>query len=253
HLKEFFWDDDTFNIRKDRVLALCEKFKPLKFRWSCNARVHSDYETLKAMAEAGARLFIVGFESGSDQILKNIKKGATTAMAREFAKNCKKVGIRIHGDFILGLPGETKETIQQTIEFAQELDCHTVQVSMAHAFPGTELYNFAAQNGFLRTEALTDSSGHQLPHIEYPGLSREEMMAGVQRFYDQYYFRPRVIWRIVREALWDANERKRLYHEAVEFLRSRREWKKRSQQGIEAAAPALVRVPAADSADGAAD
>jgi hopanoid biosynthesis associated radical SAM protein HpnJ len=232
HLKEFFWDDDTFNIRKDRVLALCEKFKPMKFRWSCNARVHSDYETLKGMADAGARLFIVGFESGEDQILKNIKKGATTAMAREFVKNCKKVGIRVHGDFILGLPGETHETMAKTIEFAKQLDCETVQISMAHAFPGTELYTYAQSNGFLRTEALTNSTGHQLPHIEYPGLSREDMMAGVQRFYDQYYFRPRVIWRIVREALWDANERKRLYHEAVDFLRTRSEWKKTARKGI---------------------
>jgi hopanoid biosynthesis associated radical SAM protein HpnJ len=252
-LKEFFWDDDTFNIRKDRVLALCEKFKPLKFRWSCNARVHSDYETLKAMAQAGARLFITGLESGSDQILKNIKKGATTAMAREFVRNCKKVGIRVHGDFILGLPGETRETIQQTLDFAKELDCETVQISMAHAFPGTELYNFAAQNGFLRTEALTNSFGHQLPHLEYPGLSREEMMAGVRRFYDQYYFRPRVIWRIVREALWDAHERKRLFHEAVDFLRTRREWKKTVRRGI-APEPPMVAVPAgAEPADGAGD
>ena len=81
-VKEFFFDDDTFNIRKDRVLELCAKFKPLGFRWSCTARVHSDYETLKAMAEAGARLLIVGFESGDATILKNIKKGATLEMAR---------------------------------------------------------------------------------------------------------------------------------------------------------------------------
>jgi hopanoid biosynthesis associated radical SAM protein HpnJ len=241
-LKEFFWDDDTFNIRKDRVLALCEKFKPLKFRWSCNARVHSDYETLKAMAEAGARLFIVGFESGDDQILKNIKKGTTTDHAREFVKNCKKVGITIHGDFIIGLPGETKETIEKTIDFAKELDCETVQVSMAHAFPGTELYNYAAENGFLRSEALTDSIGHQLPHLEYPGLSREEMMDGVQRFYDRYYFRPRVIWRIVKKALWDSHERKRLIAEGAEFLRTRREWKQKVKQGLGTPRP-VVPVP----------
>ncbi len=222
-MKEFFFDDDTFNIRKDRCIELSKKFKPLGVRYSCNARVHSDYETLKHMADGGARLLIVGLESGSDQILKNIKKGATVAMAREFVKNCKKVGITIHGDFILGLPGETKETIQKTIEFAKELDLETIQVSMAHAFPGTELHDYLVQNDFLKTEALTDQRGHQLPHIEYPGLTREEMMAGVNRFYDEYYFRPRVVWRIVRKALWDAHERKRLYHEAVEFLSLRRE------------------------------
>ncbi len=222
-VREFFFDDDTFNIRKDRVLELCAKFKQIGFRWSCTARVHSDYETLKAMAEAGARLFIVGFESGDATILKNIKKGATLEMARTFAKNCRKLGILIHGDFIIGLPGETKESIQRTIDFAKELDTETIQVSIAHAYPGTELYDYARRNNFLGSEALADTQGHQLPHLDYPGLGREDMMAAVNRFYDSYYFRPRVIWRIVRKAAWDAHERKRLYHEAVEFLRLRAE------------------------------
>jgi hopanoid biosynthesis associated radical SAM protein HpnJ len=224
--KEFFFDDDTFNIRKDRVIELCSKLKPLNFRWSCTARVNSDYETLKAMADAGARLFIVGYESGDQQILKNIKKGATVEQAREFTRNCKKVGIRIHGDFIIGLPGETKETIQRTIEFAKELDVETIQVSIAHAFPGTEMWEQLNNKNYMWTEAIADGGGHQLPHIEYPDLPREEMMAAVNRFYDSYYFRPRVVWRIVREALWDANERKRLYNEAVEYLHVRSErWK----------------------------
>jgi len=221
--KEFFFDDDTFNIRKDRVLELCAKFKPLGFRWSCTARDHSDYETLKAMADAGARLLIVGFESGDPQILKNIKKGATVEMARRFAKNCKELGIAIHGDYIIGLPGETKESIERTIEFAKELDSETIQVSIAHAYPGTEFYDYAAQHNYLAAEAAADSAGHQLPHMKYPGLELEDMMAGVNRFYDAYYFRRRVVWRIVRKALWDNSERKRLYHEAVEFLRLRAE------------------------------
>jgi len=240
--KEFFFDDDTFNIRKDRVLALCKEFQPVGFRWSCTARVHGDYETLKAMADAGCRLLIVGFESGDDQILKNIKKGSTVEMGRKFVKNCKKVGIHVHGDFIVGLPGETKATIENTIEFAKELDCETIQVSMAHAYPGTELYNQGMREGFLAGEAITDSLGHQLPHLEYPGLSREYMVEAVNRFYDSYYFRPRVAWRIVREALWDSHERKRLYHEAVDFLKLRRDRWKVAQKGVDK--KALVSVPA---------
>src|SRR5207245_9615283 len=100
-MKKIFFDDDTFNIRKDRVLELCAKFKPLKFRWSSTARVHSDEETVRAMAESGARLFIVGFESGDAQILKNIKKGATVEMARNFRKHCLKYHITVHGAFII--------------------------------------------------------------------------------------------------------------------------------------------------------
>jgi hopanoid biosynthesis associated radical SAM protein HpnJ len=245
-MKEIFFDDDTFNIRKDRAIELSQKFKPLKFQWSCTARCHSKYEELKAMADGGARLFIVGFESGDPQILKNIKKGATVEMARDFMKNCKKVGIKVHGDFIIGLPGETKETINNTINFAKELDCETIQVSLAHAMPGTELHDQMSKEGFLRVEALADSGGHQLPHIEFPHLSREEMMAGVNRFYDEYYFRPRVAWRIVREALWDAHERKRLYNEAVSFLRLRSERLKWAHKGGASVKP-MVAVPEANT------
>jgi hopanoid biosynthesis associated radical SAM protein HpnJ len=245
-MKEIFFDDDTFNIRKDRAIELSQKFKPLKFQWSCTARCHSKYEELKAMADGGARLFIVGFESGDPQILKNIKKGATIEMARDFMKNCKKVGIKVHGDFIIGLPGETKETINNTIDFAKELDCETIQVSLAHAMPGTELHDQMSKEGFLRVEALADSGGHQLPHIEFPHLSREEMMAGVNRFYDEYYFRPRVAWRIVREALWDAHERKRLYNEAVSFLRLRSERLKWAHKGGASVKP-MVAVPEANT------
>ena len=247
-MKEIFFDDDTFNIRKDRAIEFGQKFKPLKFQWSCTARVHSDYEALKAMADGGARLFIVGFESGDAQILKNIKKGATVEMARTFMKNCRKVGIRVHGDFIIGLPGETKETIEKTIDFAKELDCETIQVSLAHAMPGTELHDTMSQQGFLRVEALADASGHQLPHIEYPHLSKADMMSGVNRFYDQYYFRPKVVWRIVKEALWDGHERKRLYAEATEFLKLRAERLKWAREGGDTTKP-MVSVSSAGGND----
>ncbi len=221
--KELFFDEDSFNIRKDRVLELCRKLRPLGFRWSCNSRCTSDYETLKAMADAGARLFVVGFESGDPQILKNIKKGATVEMGRTFVKNCKRVGIAVHADFIIGLPGETNQTIERTIEFAKELDPETVQVSVAHAYPGTELYEYAAKHGYLESETRADNGGYQLPHLSYPGLSSKEMMAGLNHFYDSYYFRPRIVWRFVRKAFWDSHERRRLYEEAVAFLRVRAE------------------------------
>src|SRR6202161_2715002 len=148
-VREFFFDDDTFNIQKARTIELCEKLKPLKMTWSCTSRVTTDYETLKAMKEAGCRLLIVGYESGDQQILKNIKKGATVERARDFTRDCKKLGLVVHGDFILGLPGETKETIRNTINFAKALDVETIQVSIAHAYPGTEFYDFAAENGFI--------------------------------------------------------------------------------------------------------
>lgn len=219
NVREIFFDDDTFTIGKERVLALCERFKPLNFTWSCTSRVHVDLETLQAMKAAGCRLFIVGFESGNPQILKNIKKGATVEQARQFVKNCKQVGIAIHGDFIVGLPGETKETIAETLNFAKELDCETIQVSIAHAFPGTEFYDYATRHNYLRLDGeMTDETGHQLPHVEYPGLSRAEMMAAVEDFYGSYYFRPHIVARILKNAVFDGQERKRLFKEAKEYL-----------------------------------
>ena len=168
-VKEFFFDDDTFNIQKARTIELCAKLKPLKLTWSCTSRVTTDYDTLKAMREAGCRLLIVGFESGDPQILKNIKKGATVERARDFARDCHKLGLTIHGDFILGLPGETKESIRNTIDFAKQLDVETIQVSVAHAFPGTELYEYARVNGFITNgNKMTDDAGppdrpHRIP------------------------------------------------------------------------------------------
>jgi hopanoid biosynthesis associated radical SAM protein HpnJ len=220
-VKEFFFDDDTFNIQKARTIELCAKLKPLGLTWSCTSRVTTDFETLKAMKEAGCRLLIVGYESGDQQILKNIKKGATIERARQFTKDCHKLGLVIHGDFILGLPGETHQTINNTIAFAKELDVETIQVSVAHAYPGTELFDYAVKNGFMANTKMVDEGGHQLAHIQYPGLSADEILSAVHRFYDEYYFRPKAVFRILRKAAFDGTERKRLYKEARTFLKVR--------------------------------
>jgi len=217
-LKEIFFDDDTFNIRKSRVIELCEKLKSLNFTWSCTSRVTVDYETLKAMRDAGCRLLIVGYESGDPQILKNIKKGATVEQAERFTRNCKKLGLLIHGDYIIGLPGETRESIRRTIEFAKRMDTETVQVSIAHPYPGTEFYEYVRQNNLITIDSMTDETGHQLPNIKYGELDEAEILEWVEKFYDEYYFRPRVAWRIMRKAVFDGAERRRLYKEAREYL-----------------------------------
>lgn len=245
YVKEFFFDDDTFNIQKARTIELCAKLKPLKLTWSCTSRVTTDFETLKAMKEAGCRLLIVGYESGDQQILKNIKKGATVERARQFTKDCHKLGLVVHGDFILGLPGETRETIKNTIAFAKELDVETIQVSVAHAYPGTELYDHAVKNGFMVADSkMVDEGGHQMVQVEYPGLPAEEIMEAVHRFYDEYYFRPKAVLRILKKAAFDSNDRKRLYKEAKSFLKlraQRHNWvkeKREQQESATAAAPA---------------
>src|ERR1700736_810502 len=237
-MKEIFFDDDPFNYRKERTIELCKKLKPLNFTWSCTSRVTTDYDTLKAMKEAGCRLLIVGYESGDPQILKNIKKGATVERARDFTRDCHKLGLVIHGDFILGLPGETRDTLRKTIEFAKKLDVETIQVSLGHAFPGTEFYEHAKANGLVTLEGMADAGGHQLPHAVYPGFNRGELVEWVERFYSEYYFRPKAAWRVIRKAFQN-NDLPRLYKEAREylFLRSKRkqfikEQKESALQGV---------------------
>lgn len=224
--KEIFFDDDTFPWAKDRTIDICKALKPLKFTWSCNSRVTAGYETLKAMKEAGCRLLIVGFESGNADILTNIKKGATVEQARQFMTHCKDLGLVVHGDFQVGLPGETKETIEQTVQFAMELDPETIQVSMSHPYPGTEFDAYLKKHSYSVDHVMTDEEGHQLPVFQYPGLSRKEIMHAVEQFYDRYYFRPHVILRILRRAIFDSNDRHRLYIEAKEFLKVRAQRKR---------------------------
>ena len=236
-LKEIFFDDDTFNYKKDRTVELCKELKKLNFTWSCTSRVTTDYETLKAMKEAGCRLLIVGYESGDAQILKNIKKGATVDMAQRFTANAHKLGLTIHGDFIVGLPGESRTTLRNTIDFAKRLDLATLQVSIAHPYPGTEFFDYVKNNGLITLDSMTDESGHQLPNIVYPGLDRGELVEWVERFYGEYYFRPKAAWRVVKQAIVN-NDVPRLYKEAREYmaLRSKRKRFVRDQKTAKAEA-----------------
>ncbi len=98
-------------------------------------------------------------------------------------RDCHKLGLVIHGDFILGLPGETRESIRNTIEFAKQLDCETIQVSIAATCStGTEFFDYAKENGFITNEAMSGDGGHRMAHIEYPGLPVEYVMEMVHQF-----------------------------------------------------------------------
>jgi hopanoid biosynthesis associated radical SAM protein HpnJ len=219
-VKEFFFDDDTFTAYQPRAREIAKELGKLGVMWSCNARANVNFETLKTMRDNGLRLLLVGYESGNQGILDNIKKGIRIEEAREFTRNCRKLGITIHGTFILGLPGETPETIRQTVEFAKELDVFSIQVSLAAPYPGTELYRQATENGwFSKSAELVSGNGTQMAALEYNGLSREEIFAWVEKFYKSYYFRARPIGRIVKTMLTDWQEMKRRLREGVEFFR----------------------------------
>ena len=223
-VKEIMFDDDTFTDTSNlpRVEAIARGMGELGMTWSCNAKANVPYNTLKVMKDNGLRLLLVGYESGDDEILHNIKKGLRTDIARRFTADCRKLGIVIHGTFILGLPGETQETIQKTIEFAKEINPHTIQVSLAAPYPGTSLYKQAVAEGWLQeseAQHLVNEKGVQLAAISYPHLSKEEIFHSMEVFYKRFYFRPSKIWEIVREMLTSWEMTRRRLREGAEFFR----------------------------------
>ncbi len=223
-VEEIMFDDDTFTDSSNlaRVEEIARGMGELGMTWSCNAKANVPYETLKIMKANGLRLLLVGYESGDDQILHNIKKGLRTDIARRFSADCRKLGIVIHGTFILGLPGETQETIARTIEFAKEINPHTIQVSLAAPYPGTSLYKEAVNRGWLEennTQHLVNERGVQLAVISYPHLSKEQIFHSMEVFYREFYFRPGKIWEIVREMLLSPQMMRRRLREGVEFFR----------------------------------
>jgi hopanoid biosynthesis associated radical SAM protein HpnJ len=222
-VKEFFFDDDTFTANLPRAREIARRLKPLGVTWSCNSRANVDRESIAALKDGGLRLFLVGYESGSEPILKNIRKGVTLDQMRRFTAACGEVGVSIHGTFVLGLPIETRETIEQTIRFAQDLDLFSLQVSLAAPYPGTELYELARQNGWLTSpnpDDIVREDGFQQSALEYPGCSKEEIFEAVDRFYHRWYFRRRPILRILRTMLEDKDVFVRRCREGFEFFRS---------------------------------
>ncbi len=223
---EWFIDDDTFTQDRARATAIARGFKRLGLTWSCNTRVNIDYDTLKQLKANGLRVLVVGFESGNQEILNRIRKGATLEMAREFMSNCRRLGIKVHGTFILGLPIESRQTIENTIRFAQELDPYTIQVSIAAPFAGTELYRQAIENGWLENVDFCYDSGIQTAALRYPGLSFDEIEEAVAKMYRRFYFRTKPLLRMLREMSTDRRvlvRRLREGREFIQYLRMRKE------------------------------
>ncbi len=219
-VQEFFFDDDTFTDDLARTEAIARELGKLGVTWSCNAKANVRRETLKVMRDNGLRLLLVGYESGNQKILHNIKKGMLVDVAKRFTKDCHDLGIAIHGTFILGLPGETKETIEETIRFATEINPHTIQVSLAAPYPGTFLYKQAVENGWLdaKNAELIDDKGVQIAPLHYPHLSHTEIFHSVEDFYKRFYFRVPKIAAIVGEMIRSPQMMKRRLREGIEFF-----------------------------------
>src|SRR6201987_4813043 len=218
-VKEIFFDDDTLTDDHARVEALARELGKLGVVWSCNAKANVPRKTLEVMKANGLPLLLVGYESGNQKILHNIKKGVLVEVARRFSKDCRELGIIVHGTFILGLPGETTETIQETLEFAKQINPRTLQVSLAAPYPGTFLYKQAKENGWFAEDVdlLTDD-GTQIAPLDYANLRHGEIFDSVEEFYKKFYFRPSKIAEILGEILTSPEMLVRRLREGAEFF-----------------------------------
>ena len=195
HGGEFFFEDDTFTLQKSNAVGICEEIlrRGLKITFSVNARADTaDEELFRFLKRAGCRQLLVGFESGDREMLVRMNKREAPDDGRRFMELAKKAGMQVHGCFVLGLPGETRMSMDKTIEYALGLGLHTVQFSAAVPFPGTAYFDYCREAGLLK-ELRWDrwlNNGEQAPVVECPGLSRNEVTEAVDRGLKSFYLRP---------------------------------------------------------------
>jgi len=199
-LKEFLFHSDTFTIDRDIVMKLCQMMldENLNFRWACNSRVDTaDEEMLKLMKKAGCWMIAYGIESGSPEILKKCEKGTTVERAEKTVKLTHKIGIKVYGYFIIGLIGETKKTIQETINLAKKLPITFAIFHTASPYPGTKFYQQVKEKGWLTSEKWEDIDQGGTSPVNYPQLSGKEIITEIKKAYRSFYLRPKAILNIL--------------------------------------------------------
>ncbi|MEM5793048.1 MAG: cobalamin-dependent protein [Candidatus Aenigmatarchaeota archaeon] len=225
-VREIGIEDDTLTADLERTRKICrlliEKGINKKIKWWANVRVNLDLRTMKLMKKAGCRLIIPGYESGVQEILNNSHKGITLQQSLEFSRNAKKAGLMVHGCFILGLPGETRETIKKTIEFAKKLDPDDAQFFPLIPYPETEAYEWAKKNNYLVTEDFRKWSTIEGWHncvISTPELSAKEILEWTHRAKIIFYFRPKFFIKAFKKMLSNKDEAKRTIKAGKVFMK----------------------------------
>jgi len=221
---EIMLEDDTFTANPKRCQEICESIirRGLRVTWSANARVQVDLETLKLMKAAGCRSLLVGFESGNQAILDNMRKGITLDESREFMRNARKAGILINGAFMIGSPGENRETVMDTLEFAKELNPDVAQFYPLMVYPGTEAYEWAKKNDYLMStdfrDWLTETGMHNCV-IRTPELSEYDLVRYCDYMRRKFYLRTRYILYKLKQGIVNPSEGKRTLIAARSFAK----------------------------------
>lgn len=194
-VKEVLIDDDNFTVDQEHVKRICDLIiqKGIKITWTVEARVNLRYDVMVAMKKAGCRLLVTGFESGDQQILDNIDKGATITQAEQYCENANKAGLRVHGCFMVGNKGETRETMEKTLQFALKLKPDTAQFFPLMVYPGTRAYIWAQDNSFIRAESYRDWLNEEGMHncvLNTDKLTAKELVNFCDEARRRFYLRP---------------------------------------------------------------
>ncbi|RJP23240.1 MAG: radical SAM protein [Candidatus Abyssobacteria bacterium SURF_5] len=179
--------DDTFVGERARAFSEAKLSAGITLPWSCYARADVSYETLRLMKRAGCRNLHVGYESADPDVLKRIKKGLSVDRMTRFTEDAKRVGLRIHGDFAIGFPGETPESAMKTILWARKLNPHTAQFQLMIPFPGTEYYQDMLESGWLNSNGEPDM----------PQFSNEQIRSMAKKAYRTFYLSPSYLWKCI--------------------------------------------------------
>ena len=196
-IKNFIFWSDIFNLDKDWTRDLCNKIieSKLKITFSTNTRADSaDVETIRLMKKAGCRLVSIGIESGSQEMLDKMGKKITLAQVRNTVNAFKKAGIQIYAYYVVGLPWETKETINETLEFAKSLNTEYVSFYTACALVGTRFYDYVENNSLGE---LNYDRPYYYPSVKTHNLSVDEVFELHKKLVKSYYLRPRYILKMI--------------------------------------------------------
>jgi radical SAM superfamily enzyme YgiQ (UPF0313 family) len=191
-VEELYIDDDSFTLDRERVLKICRMIqdKGIKIKWFCQVRVNQlDEELMREMKNAGCHTLFIGVESGDERMLKLMKKGINLEETKEIFRIARKLGLKAQAFFMLGLPGETQESINKTIKFAKELKPFSAQFAVAIPHPGSELYDICKKKGWLKFDKWEDFDACNII-IETNGFTKEDIAKARDRAYREFYFRP---------------------------------------------------------------
>lgn len=224
-IREIMIEDDTLTSDKKRCRALAHAMieaKATSIPWSANSRADVDYETMRLMKKAGCRLFCVGFESGDQDILDNIKKSITLDQIRRFRKDASKAGIMVHGCFMVGNRGETRETLEKTLSLAKELNPDTAQFYPIMVYPGTSDYQYFKEKNWIVTQDfrkwITEKGLHSSV-VSNPDLTYEELVAFCARARKEFYLRPQYFLSKSVQVITHPSEAKRIIKAGFTFFK----------------------------------